>query len=335
MMRATLTSLLVVATASAAAAQQPDTTLRGPGRTIVGIVIDTADNVLDSAEVFVASLRRSTAADTAGRFRFADVKPGEYQVAARRLGYYPQTRTVTVTKDSGGVARFVLVPYTRSLDPVVSSARRGGLTGVVGDTGWAAIRSAEITEVTGLGRAVTDSMGGFFLDLRPGKHMIRVQRDGFASQLLSVTIPRDSGRRMMVFLKPSTRGEAVREETAIHDMGMRLSRRNAVYSQFITREDISKGPWTELHQIAQSHAAGIIYPDCLATIDGGPRQDYLWAIRASEIEAIEIYRARMARAEARSIVRTPGARVLTTRPITDPTAGSNCGENAVYVWLRK
>jgi uncharacterized protein (DUF2141 family) len=333
-MRATLTSLcLILATASAAAAQQPDTTLRAPGRTIIGVVLDTAGYVLDSAEVFVASLRRSTVADTAGRFRFTDVKPGEYQVASRRLGHYPQTRTVTVTKDSGGVARFVLVPYARGLDPVVSSARRGGLSGVVGDTGWAAIKSVEITEVTGLGRAVTDSMGAFFLDLRPGKHMIRVQREGFASQLLSVTIPKDSGRRMMVFLKPSTRGEAVREENAIFDMGMRLSRRSPVYSTFITREDINKGPWTELHQIAQSYASGTIHGDCLATIDGGPRQDYVWAIRASEIEAIEVYRARQARVEVRSV--NPGGRLLNTRPITDPVGGEGCGGNAVYVWLRK
>jgi hypothetical protein len=333
-MRATLTSLcIILAAASVTAAQQPDTTLRAPGRTIVGIVIDTADNVLDSAEVFVASLRRSTAADTAGRFRFTDVKPGEYQVAARRLGYYPQTRTVFVTRDSGGVARFVLVPYARGLAPVVSSARRGGLSGVVGDTGWAAIRSAEVTEVTGLGRAVTDSMGGFFLDLRPGKHMIRVQRDGFASQLLSVTIPKDSGRRMMVFLKPSTRGEAVREENAIFDMGQRLARRNAVYSAFLTREDISKGPWTELQQIAQSHSTGVIQPDCLAFIDGGPKREYLWAIRASEIEAVEVYRSRQTRAEVRSI--NPSGRVLATTLISAPVSGENCGNNAVYVWLRK
>lgn len=301
---------------------------------IIGIVLDTSDNVLDSAEVFVASLRRTTAADTAGRFRFNDVKPGEYQVAARRLGYYPQTRTVTVTKDSGGVARFVLVPYARGLTPVVSSAQRGGLSGVVGDTGWTAIKSAEVTEVTGLGRAVTDSMGAFFLGLRPGRHMIRVQSEGYASQLLSVTIPKDSGRRMMVFLKPSTRGEEVRAENAIFDMGMRLSRRNAAYSSFLTQEDISKGPWTELFQIAQSHAAGTMHPNCLAMVDGGPRQEFLWAIRASEIEAVEVYRARLVRREVRSIV-GGGRMVGNSRPMSDPISGSDCGGNAVYVWLRK
>ena len=332
-MRATLTSLCIVLVAASAAAQQPNTALRAPGRTIIGVVLDTADNVLDSAEVFVASLRRSTAADTAGRFRFNDVKPGEYLVAARRLGYYPQTRTVTVTSDSGGVARFVLVPYVRGLAPVVSSARRGGLSGVVGDTGWAAIRSVEITEVTGLGRAVTDSMGAFYLDLRPGKHMVRFQREGFASQLLSVNIPKDSGRRMMVFLKPTTRGESVRSENAIFDMGMRLSRRSAAFATLLTREEISKGPWTELHQIAQSYSNGMMHPNCLAWIDGGPKREYVWAIRASEIEAVEVYRARQGRAEVRSI--TGGGRALTTRPITDPIANDDCAGNAVYVWLRK
>jgi len=329
-------ALLVLMPAAVAAQQRADSaTPRLPGRTIAGMVSDTGGRVIDSAEVFITRVRRSTSADSAGRFRFEDVRPGEYQVAARRLGYYPQTRTVIVTKDSGALVLFALVPQARGLPPVVSSARRGGLAGVVGDTAWAAIKDAEVTVISTTRRAKTDSMGSFFIDLSPGKHMVRVTRDGYASQMVSATIPKDSGRRIMVFLRPSAFGETAIEQVALVETEMRLARRNNVYSTLVTREDINKGPWTELSQIAQSYSSRPLPPDCLAWIDGGPRQEYIWAIRASEIEFVEVYRARQVRAEVRSIV-GGGRPVGNTRAIMGVSPGrtTDCPDE-IYVWLRK
>jgi len=218
---------------------------------------------------------------------------------------------------------------------VVSSARRGGLSGVVGDTAWAAIKDAEVTVVSTTRRAVTDSMGAFYLDLSPGKHMVRVTRDGYASQMVSATIPKDSGRRMMVFLRPSAIGESATEQVALVETEMRLARRNNAYSTLVSREDINKGPWTELSQIAQSYSSRPLPPDCMAWIDGGPKREYIWAIRASEIEVVEVYRARQARVETRSIV-GGGRAVGNTRAITGVSPGltTECPDE-IYVWLRK
>ena len=143
-----------MAIASTAAAQQAS----NPGRTISGIVRDTASQTLDGAEVFIPSLRRTTAADTSGRFLFSDIKSGTYDVAVRRLGFFPQTRTVVVTNDSGGRVEFSLVPNRSSLPTVSVTAARGGLSGVIGDTSWRAIAGAEIL-VSGARRAVSDSSG--------------------------------------------------------------------------------------------------------------------------------------------------------------------------------
>jgi hypothetical protein len=336
-MNATAILALAVSIPVSALAQQRGDTMpqRAAGRTIIGMVTDSAERAIDSAEVFLTRVRRSTSADSAGRFRFDDVKPGEYQIAARRLGYYPQSRTVTVMKDSAVIVRFALVPHARGLPPVVSSARRGGLSGVVGDTAWAAIKDAQISVVSGTRRAISDSMGSFHIDLPPGRHMVRVTREGYAPQMVSATVPKDSGRRMMVFLRPSAVGETAIEQVSIMETEMRLARRSPAYSSIITREDINKGPWTELSQIAQSAASRPLPPDCLAWVDGGPKREYIWAIRASEIEMVEVYRTRAARRTVTSI-NGGGRRIGDTRPIFGVTPGltTECPDE-VYVWLRK
>jgi hypothetical protein len=70
-------------------------------------------------------------------------------------------------------------------------------------------------------------------------------------------------------------------------------------------------------------------------IDGGPKREYLWAIRASEIEFVEVYRARQVRGEVRSIV-GGGRAIGNTRPITGVVPGltTECTDE-IYVWLRK
>jgi uncharacterized protein (DUF2141 family) len=324
MMRLTRVVVLLTLPAAGIAQQRP------PGRTIVGVVTDTAGRPLDSAEVFIPSLRRTTAADTNGRFRFNDIKPGNYQVAVRRLGFYPQRKDAVVTQDTGAAVSFTVVPLVTSLAPVVSAARRGGLSGVVGDTAYNAIRDAEVIESNAT-KAITDSMGAFFTELRTGRHFVRFKREGYVTQLVSVTMPKDSGRRVAVFLRPGK--PSVREAIAQSNMEFRLNRRSAAHSTLFTREDIQKGPWIDGQQLAQSAAAKSIGPECAVIIDGGPRSELLWAIRASEIEAMEVYRPKPARATVTSI--NGGGKAITTQGISEPQAGFGCNGHAVYVWLRK
>jgi carboxypeptidase family protein len=322
-------ALLAVAmlAASSAGAQRATMAPPPPGpKTLVGIVSDTLGNPVDSVEVFITSLKRRTMSAADGAFRFEDLKPGAYDVTTRRLGYLPQLRKVNVG-DVGGTTAFSLIPYMRGLPPVVSSSPRGGLSGVIGDTAYNIVSGAQISVMASDRRTVSDSTGAFFLDLKPGKHMVRVKAPGFASRLVSVTIPNDSGRRMVVWLSPSSRGESAREEWAMENLNARLLRRNPVWSTIYSREDINKMGMTDAAQLATMGARKRVDDNCPAIIDGGPRTAPIWAFAASDIETMETYTPKPASYAPTSIMR----RGIQPRAAAE---SADC-PITVYLWLRK
>lgn len=139
---------------------------------------------------------------------------------------------------------------------------------------------------------------------------------------------------MLVLLKPTMRDESIHEQIAIDELEMRMARRNAVHSALFTREEINKVGRDELSQIAQAGAGRYVDPGCLAIVDGGPRREYIWALRASEIEGVEVYRARPMRGQVRSIV-VGGRPISGSGPINRiPQPFDSC-QDEVYVWLRK
>src|SRR4051812_35712682 len=117
---------------SAQCPHHPDTPMAAGGKTLVGIVADTSEMAVDSADVLIVSEKKETFTNAKGTFRFGGLKAGSYEVTARRFGFLPQVRTIVVG-DTGGVGAFCLVPYARGLPPVVSSAKGGGLTRGVRD----------------------------------------------------------------------------------------------------------------------------------------------------------------------------------------------------------
>src|SRR5690242_16529370 len=198
----TLSALATLGAARASAQRAAERSIKpaGPG-TLVGVVADTLATPLDSAEVFIASLKLHATAEPNGTFRFDGIKPGSYEISARRLGFFPQVQEVVVG-DSGGVATFSLVRRLQPLPTVVTSAPRGGLSGVIGDSSYNILQGAEVTMLATDHRAITDSTGSFFMAAKPGRYMVRVQHQGYASRLIGVTIPQDSGRRILIGLAP-------------------------------------------------------------------------------------------------------------------------------------
>jgi hypothetical protein len=81
-------ALLLAAVSSGEGAQRRMPS--APVRTVVGVVLDTGGVPVDSVEVRIASLQRRTFSDVNGLFRFDHVRPGSYEVGARRLGFAPQ-----------------------------------------------------------------------------------------------------------------------------------------------------------------------------------------------------------------------------------------------------
>jgi hypothetical protein len=323
--RRTVAAAIALTLASTAQAQLRDSvTIPLPGpRILHGFVADNVERPLDSVEVYIESLKRTTFTRPDGSFRFEDVKEGKYQLRARKLGYYPNARTVTVG-DQGGATAFWLLPRGPvTLPTVIASATRGGLTGIIGDTSFRVIAGATIEGLAVNARTQSDSAGKFYLDLKPGEHMIRVSLPGYGSKMISVTIPRDSGREVSVWLAPG-RGYA-REAVAFMELEMRLTRRNPVWSKIYSREDIVRSGKKDLHELAVAGAGRPVDENaCEAVIDGGPLRLPVWALEASEIDMVEIYTPRPPRQVPTSIMRGQPRRA---------PAFSGCPQ--VYAWLRK
>jgi hypothetical protein len=325
-MRNSLLGILALTIATAVQAQQPTPPKPAGPKTLVGIVTDTIGNPVDSVELTISSLKRHALSGADGTFRFEDIKPGPYQVVARKIGYYPQMQAATVD-DKGGVASFSLVLGIRALPPVVASAARGGLSGVIGDTAYNIVSEAQISVIASDHRTLSDSMGRFFLDLKPGKYMVNVSRQGYRTRLVSVTIPNDSGRRMTVWLTPTNVGQYNRDAMAFDALAARLARRNPVWSNVYTREDINRMGIEDGIQLAQVGAGKRMDDTCSAIIDGGPRRLPLWAIETADIEAMETYTTPPPRRTVTSINRNQAIRA-------QAQSSNVCGAT-VFVWLRK
>jgi hypothetical protein len=325
--RALLCGLAGVALAGASvSAQQPAAPKPAGPKTLVGIVTDTLGNPVDSVELVISSLKRQAMSKSDGTFRFDDIKPGPYQVLARRLGYYPQVQSATVD-DKGGVVSFAILPGIRALPPVVTSVPRGGLSGVIGDTAYNIVSEAQVSVIASDRRTLSDSLGRFSLDLKPGKYMVSVSRPGYRTRLVSVTVPNDSGRRMTVWLTPTNRGQNNRDAMAFDALAARLARRNPVWSNIYTREDINRTGIEDGVQLARLGANKNMDDTCSAIIDGGPRRLPLWAIDAADIEAMETYTTPPPRRTITSINRNA--------PIRGQAQGTTTCGATVFVWLRK
>lgn len=320
--------------ASVARGQQQ--ALPGPG-VIVGVVRDNAGVPIEDAIVTISGSGDGVRTRVDGVFRIEKVKPGRYQLRALRVGYNPQVRRVTVS-DSGAAVSFALLPAPQVLLPVVTAASRPGLSGVIGDTAYAAISGAAVIVLGAGERSTTDSEGFFAMDLRPGRYMVRVQKPGFEGRMMSVHVKSDSGRRIAVWLTPTDRADNNLEALAIENLSRRLAWKTSE-GKLLTHEEIV-GRFTTLHQVSAFGAGVPLDPSCIATVDGGlgkVRMAPLWSVAADEIESVEVYppgALKYIRTQNRARPLNPTARARQASPIGGGYRSSGCGAE-VYVWLRK
>jgi hypothetical protein len=326
----------------------------GP-RKLVGVVRDTSAVPIDSVEVTIASLQRRVYTKLNGMFLFSDIKPGKYEVRARKLGYAPQTREIVVA-DSGGTGAFALMPLPYVLRPVVTTTGRGGLSGVVGDTAFNALAGADVLVLSkGLGTS-TDSLGQFYIPLRPGSYLVRVKKAGFADRLVSTIVPEDSGQRVRVTLAPPRRPPTMREVHNFEDLNSRLSWRNRANTRVYTRAElvqmniewvydaVMKG-YHEIH----AGPPGTLDKDCVAMANGGPAYVEIGKLTVDDVETVEIYGGSSTGSAPVSNGRrpprqAPGQPIRRAELTFDPVPISNTRDagwanltkacTIVYVWLR-
>lgn len=291
---------------------------------IVGVVLDWSNQPLENADVIVRSPRRQARTRADGRFQLMDLDTGTYDVTVRKIGYSIGSRSYVVT-DSGGVARFCLAPEPRMLPPSISSVSRGGLTGIIGDSLLKPLPGAEVRAVGAGEHTVTDSAGSFFLDLKRGTYAIMVTKPGFARQLVSVTIPKDSGRQITAFLGSPPRN-ANRMAMLYDNMRERMIWAVPSRSGIMSNEDLLRTE-ADLRGAAQKTARVGIADDCEAIVDGGPYSLPVYMIDKRDVAMMEVYAIGTPRRSASSV----NSRGATTR---QTNSGRGCNAR-IYVWMKR
>jgi TonB-linked SusC/RagA family outer membrane protein len=91
--------------------------------TVTGRVTDSASGqAVAGVGVFLNRTRWRATTDADGRYRMADVTPGPYTLAARRIGYRVFTQPVTVEADQEAIVDVALQPAPSELEAVVVTA---------------------------------------------------------------------------------------------------------------------------------------------------------------------------------------------------------------------
>lgn len=310
---AALTARAPRALAQAPAAPEP------VAGTLSGVVVDSTNTPIRDIAVYLYERREQVRTGADGRFRFTDVSKGTYTLSARSVGFIGVTQRLKVSAQ-GAEVRLKLARLERSLPPVVTTASRGGLAGIIADTALRALRDANVKIVGTALSTKTDSAGRFYLAAKPGSFLLRVDRDGYARQLIGVTIPPNEGREVAIWLTQSEGRDNPLVSANLFDFEQRHIRGRRVRYQFFTRDDLTATGATDVMQGAARATSVRPTFDACAYLDGGPATAPLWAVAIGEVEFMEAL-------VPDNSGRPPGD--ILNRPTG---ARGNCSYN---IWLRK
>lgn len=315
----------------------------GP-RLLVGIVVDTAGNVIAGAEVTIPGLVKRQFTKDDGTFRFDSVGSGKHRMRARKIGYAPQVREFEVDS-AGGVAEFQLLPIVRALPAMVSTANRRGLTGYVANMDLQAVAGANVRLLgTGM-RATTDADGNFFIPAEAGRYMIAIEREDYTTKLVGVSIPKDSGRHVNAWLMRSVTNGMPKPMGAswiVEDLRERQAWTRPQHKVLYTREDLARlkiewlydavaMTWSKFpRKDGQSFSR-----DCAVVVNGGPGIAILEDLTIEDVETVEIYAsfAAVGSTTAATAPRSKNAR-LKASTFNTPGSGPLLREAVSWNWTR-
>jgi hypothetical protein len=291
--RLILSSSALLASLAIAVGAQDSSSAKPGARILSGIVVDTAGNPIQDAEVTVPAIRARVFTHSGGIFRIDSVPIGTFQMRARKIGFAAQVRRFEI--DSiGGFARFSLTPLVQGLPPMVSTAGRRGLSGTVLDQAMHAVPGASVRALGVRANARTDAEGKFFLPVESGRYMVSIAKDSFTTKLISVFIPPDSGRHVDATL---TAGGRIKKEHYwnIEDLRERQAWRGPRDRILFTHEDLARMNIEWIYDAVAGVGPRLeftepISRDCMVVVDGGPEIANLATLTIDEVESVEVYR---------------------------------------------
>ncbi len=265
--------------------------------TLTGRLTDGEGKAIDEATIRVTQGPRTLLArsDGTGVYRVTDVGEGTWIVAVRRVGYRPLLDTIAF--DPKGLRRdYTMGAAATGLDAVVVHANWTGVRGVVGDIRLLSpLAGARVVAMGTSGEPVeTDVDGRFEVSLAPGTEVVlRVEREGFARQLVTAKVPADGFVELDVPLD-TLRGDERREMIAFEDLESRLAfatpRAARLLRAELQRSDAARLD-VALREVGTLTAKGIRVPRfaCLF-VNGEARPGFpIDAVPIEDIEFVEIY----------------------------------------------
>ena len=188
-----------------------------------GTVRDPSGIPLQGADIRLGERQASTNAE--GVFLIDSLKPGEYPITIRRVGYTPLRTRVELP--AGTTAReYTLTQAPVLLPTLVTEGKRTGIYGTVADPEYRAAVGARVQVIGNRGGDVlTDSGGAFaFPEAEQGAYLVRITHPGYLERRLSLELTKGEGRELAVRLTPGFgKSPSNAEVPAFQDLRLRLA----------------------------------------------------------------------------------------------------------------
>jgi len=332
--RLVVTSFAFFAVISAAGSAQNQAPQPAGPNTLVGIVTDTAGIPLQDVDVLIVVLQRSTRTRADGSFRFDSIPVGSYDVRPRRIGFIGATPTVKVASN-GGTVLIKLIRFGQALPSVVTVAALGGLSGVIGDTVFRALPNVLVTAIGAAQTTKSDSAGAFFMPLKPGRYLIRLDLNGYERQTVGVTLPDSAGRRIAAWLAPRKGPANHLEANLLFELGQRVVRVSPASSKFLTREDLEQQGVVDLQALALRWGNGRLTGECTVALGGTTVSVPISQLTTPDIEFVELYLpSKIGSVRGGTSINGQETKFITSTTM-QPAAKAACANLALIVWLRK
>ena len=250
---------------------------------VIGFVRDPTGQPIRDALVYLNGQRPEARTRADGSYYLAVSARGKYTLGARKVGYRGVSDQITADT---GVTRvdLELERLPEFLAASVTTALRGGLSGLVVDENGTPIANATVTAIGAGTGGRTNDQGEFFIPVKGGKFLVRFEKRGLSRRIMSVSVPKDSGRRMLATMRVETEKPNPREGANLFDLNQALIRASPVWQRLVTREDLVRFGVQDAQQVARRFGASPIVDEECAKIDGGPSVAPLWSIDVQEIE---------------------------------------------------
>jgi hypothetical protein len=235
---------------------------------VKGTVVTLEGRPVEGADVVVGgtAIRVKTRAD--GSFLLPGIPPGDYEILFRKLGYDPAAFTTMIAAGQQQEVKVTLARLGQQLDTVkVQATVFNEVGGVVQDTTGRPIAGADV-EIDGTDhRMRTRADGRFlFLDVPPGRFLLRVRKLGFGMVRRSLEMAKQLERTITIVLHPLPQTLSPVEVIAQSGLGAADSVAQAEFairrrmagsqSDMLVREDLAPMGRSALDQAIMQRAMG-------------------------------------------------------------------------------